>query len=239
MTLTEVGIRHHRGSLRARLGVFLRENGSMPATRAVLLDALGTLVELEPPWVHLAEALGVEPDERLAAAVRAEMDYYRDHSHEGRDRASLADLRERCATVLSEALGHRISVETMMSTIRFRAYGDAAPALAELRDLGLKLVCVSNWDVSLPDVLERCGLDGALDGIVTSAQVGARKPDPAIFAPALELAGCTPGEALYVGDTPAEDLAAASAAGVPALLIDRAGGADIDSLQAIRHYLAL
>ena len=31
-------------------------------TRAVLLDALGTLVELEPPWVHLSEALGIEGD---------------------------------------------------------------------------------------------------------------------------------------------------------------------------------
>ncbi len=209
----------------------------MRASRAVLLDALGTLVELEPPWVHLAEALGVQPDERLVGAVRAEMDYYKDHSHEGRDPASLAELRARCAAVLSEALGQEIPVETMMSAIRFRAFPDAAPALAELRGLGLKLVCVSNWDVSLPEVLERCGLDGALDGVVSSAQAGVRKPDPAIFAPALELAGCAPAEALYVGDTPAEDLAAARAAGIPALLIDRAGGADIDSLQAIRHHL--
>ena len=100
-------------------------------------------------------------------------------------------------------------------------------------------MCVSNWDVSLPEVLERCGLDGALDGVVSSAEAGVRKPDPAIFTPALELAGCAPAEALYVGDTPAEDLAAARAAGIPAVLIDRAGGADIDFLQAIRHYLGL
>ena len=208
-------------------------------TKAVLLDALGTLVELEPPWVHLAEALGTQPEERLVGAVRAEMDYYRAHSHEGRDADSLAELRGRCAAVLSEALGEEISVQTMMSAIRFRAFPDAAPALAELRKLGLKLVCVSNWDVSLPEVLERCGLHGALDGVVSSADAGVRKPNPAIFAPALELAGCAPAEALYVGDTPEEDLAAASAAGIPALLIDRAGGADIDSLQAIRHYLDL
>jgi putative hydrolase of the HAD superfamily len=207
--------------------------------RAVLLDALGTLVELEPPWVHLAEALGAQPDERLVGAVRAEMDYYREHSHEGRDADSLAELRARCAEVLSQALGREVSVETMMSAIRFRAFPDAAPALAELRALGLRLVCVSNWDVSLPEVLERCGLAGALDGVVTSAEVGARKPDPAIFAPALELAGCAATEALYVGDTPAEDLAAARAAGVPGLLIDRTGGADIDSLESIRHYLDL
>jgi putative hydrolase of the HAD superfamily len=206
-------------------------------TRAVLLDALGTLVELEPPWVHLAQTLGTPADEHLVGAVRAEMDYYRDHSHEGRDPDSLDELRERCAGVLSRALGREVPVETMMSAIRFRAFPDAEPALADLRALGLRLVCVSNWDISLPEVLERCGLAGMLDGVVTSAEAGARKPDPAILAPALELAGCSAPEALYVGDTPAEDLAAARAAGVPALLIDRAGGADIDSLRAIRHYL--
>jgi putative hydrolase of the HAD superfamily len=209
------------------------------STRAVLLDALGTMVELEPPWVHLAEALGVEADERLVRAVRTEMDYYVRHSHEGRDAESLAELRARCAGVLSEALGRPIPVATMMSAIRFRAFPDATPALAELRGLGLRLVCVSNWDVSLPEVLERCGLGGALDGVVTSAKAGVRKPDPAIFAPALELAGCGPAEALYVGDTPSDDLVAARDAGLQALLIDRAGGADIDSLMDIRHYLGL
>ena len=169
------------------------------STRAVLLDALGTLVELEPPWVHLAEALGVQQDERLVGAAQAEMDYYASHSHEGRDPDSLAELRARCAAVLSRALGREVSVETMMSAIRFRAFPDAAPALAQLRRLGLKLVCVSNWDVSLPEVLERCGLGGALDGVVTSAEAGARKPDPAIFAPALELAGCAAGRGALRG----------------------------------------
>ena len=106
-------------------------------TRAILIDALGTLVELEPPWLHLARELGTEPDERLVRAVRAEMAYYREHSHEGRDRASLDELRTRCAEVLSRELDHEITVETMMSTIRFRAFPDAAPALAGLRARGL------------------------------------------------------------------------------------------------------
>src|SRR4051794_38291896 len=103
--------RLHPSSLRPRSGWFLRENACMtatastsgpPSTRAVMFDALGTLVELEPPWLHLADALGVQPDEHLASAVRAEMDYYRDHSHEGRDADSLAELRGRCAAVLSK-----------------------------------------------------------------------------------------------------------------------------------------
>jgi putative hydrolase of the HAD superfamily len=208
-------------------------------TRAVLLDALGTLVRLEPPWVHLARALGSEPDQRLVQAMRAEMAYYREHSHEGRDARSLAELRARCAAILSRGLGREVSVETMMEAIRFRAFPDATPALAELRQLGLSLVCVSNWDFSLPEVLDRCGLDGALDGVVTSAEVGARKPDTAIFARGLELAGCSAAEALYVGDSPEEDLEGARAAGIRALLIDRDGGGDIDSLEAIGHHLQL
>jgi HAD superfamily hydrolase (TIGR01549 family) len=202
-------------------------------TRCVLLDALGTLVELEPPWIHLAG----QPSERAEHAFRAEMSYYRDHSDEGRDPDSLADLRRRCAAILSDELGTDVSVDEMMAAIRFRAFPDAPPALAELRATGMRLVCVSNWDYSLPDVLARVGLAGALDGIVTSAAAGARKPDPRLFRAALDLAGCTPEEALHVGDTRAEDVEGALAAGIRALLIDRDGGGDIESLGAIRHHL--
>jgi HAD superfamily hydrolase (TIGR01549 family) len=202
-------------------------------TRCVLLDALGTLVRLEPPWDHLAG----EPSEPLERAFRAEMSYYREHSDEGRDPDSLAALRRRCAAILSAELGREVAVEEMMAAIRFRAYRDAAPALAELRALGVRLVCVSNWDYSLPDVLARVGIGDELDGVVTSAAVGARKPDPRLFEAALEVAGCAADEALHVGDTPTEDVEGAKAAGIRALLIDRDGGGDIESLRAIRHHL--
>lgn len=207
-------------------------------TRAVLLDALGTLVELEPPWTHLAAELGTAVDERLVAAVRAEMAYYKAHAHEGRDERTLADLRERCAEVLSRELGSEVGIEQMMRAIRFRPFPDAAAALASLRGRGLALACVSNWDVSLPEVLERCGLAGALDAVVSSAAVGARKPDPGIFVAALDAIGCAPGEALHVGDTAEEDLAGARAAGIPALLLDRGGGGAIASLAEIEEHLS-
>ena len=83
-------------------------------------------------------------------------------------------------------------METLVDSIRFAPYPDAVPALEGLRSRGLKLVCVSNWDCSLGAVLERCGLAEHLDGAVSSAEAGARKPDPAIFEPALALAGCAP-----------------------------------------------
>lgn len=162
------------------------------------------------------------------------MAYYKEHSHEGRDPASLADLRERCAAVLSEGLGREVSAPTLVEAIRFEPFPDAAPALRELRSRGVALYCVSNWDISLEEVLDRCGLGELLDGTISSASAGARKPDPAIFAQALEQAGCGPEQALHVGDTPEEDLVGARAAGIRALLIDRAeGGGDIDSLKEV------
>jgi putative hydrolase of the HAD superfamily len=206
-------------------------------TKAVFLDALGTLVDLEPPWVHLAEELGIDPDQRLVDAVRAEMGYYKQHAHEGTDTDALADLRARCADVLSRELGRDVSVEQMMAAIRFRAYPDAGPALSELRARGLRLVCVSNWDISLPDVLARCGLLDAIEGVVSSADVGARKPDPAIFEAALEVAGVQPSEALHVGDTPDEDVDGARAAEIRVLLLDRDGGGDIASLAEVAEHL--
>ncbi len=204
----------------------------------MFLDALGTLVELEPPWLHLAGPLGMDPaDERLIAALRAEMSYYREHAQEGTDPAALRALRARCAAVLSRELGRQVDLETMMSAIHFRAFEGSAAALAALRARGLTLVCVSNWDISLGEVLERCGLAEHLDGVVTSAGAEARKPDPAIFSVALELARCAPREALHVGDSEVEDVTGARAAGIPCLLLDRDGGGDISSLTEIEEHL--
>ncbi len=205
--------------------------------RAVLLDALGTMVELEPPWPRLARALGGEVAEAdVRAAFAAEMDYYRDHLHEGTDPESLAELRERCAAVLSAELRREVGAATMMAAIRFRAYPDAGPALAELRGRGVRLVCVSNWDCSLPDVLRRTALAERLDAVVVSALHGASKPDPGIFTAALELAGCRPDEALHVGDRD-EDDAGARGAGIAPLRIDRSGGGEITSLAEIVEHL--
>ena len=126
-----------------------------------------------------------------------------------------------------------MGVGTLLGAIRFHPFEDAAPALAALRARGLATVCVSNWDVSLHGVLERCGLSSGLDAVVCSAEAGAAKPEPAIFERALAIAGCSPEEAVHVGDTPEEDLAGARAAGLRGLLIRREGGGDVSSLDEV------
>lgn len=209
--------------------------------RAILIDAMGTMLRLLPPWelIDAGAVAGIEPA-RVRAAFRTEMAYYRDHAEQGSDAERLAELRERCAAVLSAELGREVGVATMMAAIRFEAYSDAGPALGELRGLGLRLVCVSNWDSSLPEVLQGLGLAPLLDGVVTSARAGASKPDPAIFAAALEIAGCDAGAALHVGDSD-EDVIGAERAGIDVLRIDRSGAGmgQIASLNEISEHPAL
>ncbi|HYC81128.1 MAG TPA: HAD-IA family hydrolase [Solirubrobacterales bacterium] len=204
------------------------------AKKGVLLDALGTLVALEPPAPLLVAELSrrwqVEISVAAAeAAFAAEIGFYKAHHLEGRDEASLADLRERCAAVLHAALpdAARVRVEpdellaAMLASLRFRAYPDVPAWLGVLRAAGLKLAVVSNWDVSLDEVLERVGIAEFLDCVVTSAAVRAAKPDPAPFERALECLGLAPGEAVHLGDSPDLDLPGAAAAGIEAVLISR------------------
>jgi len=196
----------------------------------VLLDALGTLMTFAPPAPHLRAALrercGVDvPEEVAEAAIRAEIAYYRAHLHEGRDAATLADLRRRCAAAMEPVLGFDPGVDALMAALHFRAYPDAAPALARLRAAGMRLVVVSNWDASLHERLEETGLAPLVDAAVASAEIGHAKPDGAIFGHALELAGAPAAAAVHAGDSPDADVAGALAAGLRAVLVARDGPA--------------
>jgi putative hydrolase of the HAD superfamily len=204
--------------------------------RAILLDALGTLVALEPPAPRLRAALGrrgVEVSEAQAeAAIAAEIRYYRAHLSVGRDVSSLASLRARCAEVVRSALPAECGVRgldadamtsALLEALEFTAFADVRPALASWRARGLTLVVVSNWDVSLHEVLERVGLGALLDGIITSAEVGRSKPAPEIFERALELAGTEASKAIHLGDGVVEDVEGARAAGIEPVLVRRGG----------------
>ena len=215
--------------------------------RALLLDALGTIVWLQPPApalrTELARRFGVEisaPEARQA--LLAEIAYYRAHLDQGRDPSSLAALRQSCAEVLRAALPRserldrldRLSLaEALLASLRFAPFPDAGAAIRAAKARGERVVVVSNWDISLADVLARVGLAPLLDGIVTSAGAGARKPDPSIFKPALEIAGTCAQSATHVGDSLAEDVAGARAAGITPILVHRRGGTPPASVRCI------
>jgi putative hydrolase of the HAD superfamily len=216
----------------------------------ILLDALGTLVALEPPAPRLrdelAERLGlVVSEEDAARAIAAEIGYYRANLDEGRDEASLRALRGRCAEVLRAALPDAGGIEpdrmieALLASLRFTAFADAGPALRAARARGQRLVVVSNWDVSLHDVLRALGLAPLLDGVLTSAEVGARKPAPAMFERALELVGAAAPQAIHVGDSLDEDVAGARAAGIEPVLVRRDGAEPVPDVRTISSLSAL
>lgn len=214
----------------------------MALGRVVSLDALGTLVELDDPVGRLAEQLGargVEVSEAQAgAALREEIAYYRAHHDSGGDAASLARLRARCTEVLRgalaqagadgealRALGPGALGEALLAALRFAVFADVPDALRELRASGQRLVVVSNWDVSLHEMLRETGLDGLVDAALSSAEAGARKPAPAIFRRAVMLAGGDGDRAaLHAGDSVQLDVAGALGAGLEAVLVARGAG---------------
>jgi HAD superfamily hydrolase (TIGR01509 family) len=211
-----------------------------PAVDAVLVDALGTLVGIEPPWQRLVDLLeqrhGIAVTLAEAVpALRAEMASYRGRCLAARDAASLASLREACAGVVADALGGRVAglgraelTRTLLDALRFAAYPDAVDALGRLRAAGTRVVVLSNWDISLHDVLAWAGLSGLVDGVVCSAEQGVAKPAPEIFAAALALAGVPADRAVHVGDSYHEDVLGARAAGIePILLVRPAGDAGL------------
>jgi putative hydrolase of the HAD superfamily len=202
--------------------------------RAVLLDALGTLVRLEPPaprlQASLSTRLGLHVSlDRCSAAMGAEMSYYGAHSARASDDAALALLRLECADVLADVLAAGPNgaelLPCLTDAISFTAFADAAPALDTLVLQGRRLAVVSNWDVSLPPVLRRLDLARRIETVVHSAGVGASKPDPRPFHVALERLALGADECVHVGDDPVNDGEGAAAAGLRAILVDRTPGA--------------
>lgn len=199
---------------------------------AVLLDAYGTLLDLPDPVPRLRAALAAagypHPEERVRAALRAEIAHYRAHHDRGRDDASLRGLREECAAVLRDGLGGdapppRELAPLLVGALRFRLFPDVLPALDALAAAGVRLAVVSNWDCTLGCVLAGLGVADRFGAIAASAVVGASKPDPAIFRAALAAIGVAPEKALHCGDLADRDVEGARRAGVRAVLLDRAG----------------
>ncbi|MHB8635622.1 MAG: HAD family hydrolase [Fimbriimonadaceae bacterium] len=103
----------------------------------------------------------------------------------------------------------------------FVPFPDADPALTRLRAAGLRMAAVSNWDNSLPAVIQMLGWTELFDLVVPSLVFGHEKPDRRIFDHATICLGLSAGEVLHVGDDPIDDLQGAREAGLRAVLIDR------------------
>jgi HAD superfamily hydrolase (TIGR01549 family) len=212
--------------------------------KAVFFDFYNTLVDYDPPreqlQVEACREAGIEvtaeairraipaADEffylenaRLPASKRPEegkMELYAEHEARLLEGVGLKVPREVVREVLS-----KLGVVMRQSQARFVLFPDVEPALAQLKGRGLALGVITNIDYDLMPTCQELGLTAYLDFLVTSLEVGAVKPDAAIFRAALERAGVVASEALHVGDQYLVDIAGARAAGIGPLLIDRDG----------------
>jgi putative hydrolase of the HAD superfamily len=218
--------------------------------RAVLFDAVGTLLVLrEPVGVTYARCAR---DHGLAASPEALQVAFRDALRvmppmvfpdldaTERQTAEREWWRTLVRATFAAAIGARPADVDCCFQSLFIHYGGAAAwqtapgaaqLLAALRRRGLRTGVLSNFDYRLPALLDALGVTPLLDTIVLPADAGAAKPDPAIFRCALDRLGLVPAEAAYVGDDADDDIAGATRAGLQAVDVTRVR--DLRELAAI------
>lgn len=215
-------------------------------TRAILFDLFGTLVRFSVrvpvlrvagtqwhstmPWLEEAfrrELPEVEFSRFLEAITAVTGEIVRARPPEQLEipspvrferaltRLGLApEVAQTCAPQLS--LAH---MQHLASSVELPdGHIDLLRALAPRFRIGL----VSNFDHAgtARGILDRFGLTPFLETIVISEEVGRRKPHPAVFQAALEPLGVEAGEAMFVGDSPADDIVGATRAGLRVVWIN-------------------
>ncbi|MEX5214578.1 MAG: HAD-IA family hydrolase [Nitrospiraceae bacterium] len=116
-------------------------------------------------------------------------------------------------------------------------YPETIDALKGLRDRGVELGIISNFDSRLFNVLKGLGIADYFDTVTISSLARSAKPAPGIFRLALEKHALDPEEALHIGDSLRDDVMGAQKAGLAAVLIRRQGDQpDLAPPQGINPY---
>lgn len=173
----------------------------MNETRAVLLDLYDTLAWSEWPKARIAweRRLGVSEAELLRAFVV---------TRPARSVGAFGDAEGDVAAVLEEAgvpaspdtLGEIVQATREFLLSGVTLYDDSIPVLRELRGRGLRTAVVSNCDHTTRPVVDRLALPEETDAVILSFELGAAKPEPAIYLEALERLGAEAHEAVFVDD---------------------------------------
>jgi len=199
----------------------------MNPTRAVLFDFGGTLYDYSTlanaereSLVELVRLAGIEADadtvqrahrEAMRQVFRAYLPrpYY---LHRDLFRDALVGMLEHLGAHVHYEHLDRFRVAQWARHARdFRLRDGVVETLSALRAKGVHVGLVSNIDDDqLDHLLAIAGLHHAFDATISSERAQSCKPDAKIYLAALAQAGCRPSEALFVGDTLAQDVAGAN-----------------------------
>ncbi len=100
-------------------------------------------------------------------------------------------------------------------------YPDTVDTVRILKERGYLVGIGSNWDSSLPHILDDLGVRGHLDAEVVSCVVGHRKPGADFFKAECTALNLPPESVLHVGDHPIADVKGAISAGLCSVLVHR------------------
>ncbi|MFI2240972.1 HAD family hydrolase [Streptomyces chrestomyceticus] len=170
---------------------------------AVVFDVGETLVRDDRYWHDWADWLNI-PRHTLSALVGAVV-------AQGRDNADAIRLL-RPGTDIADEYRAREAAGQGEHLDETDLYPDVRPALAALREAGVRVLIAGNQTPRAGDLLR--GLNLPADAIATSGEWGVAKPRTEFFEKVIGLAGTVPEHVLYVGDHPANDVAPAHAAGL-------------------------
>ena len=205
------------------------------AIETVFLDAGGVLCH--PSWTRVADAL-VRHGAAVTASALAAAEQKATRDIDDATVVGTTDDRSRGWLYFNLVLQHagvEQNAGTDAALAELREYhrqdnlwehveSDVAPALAALRERGLRLVVVSNANGRLRHLFDRVDLTKWFDHVLDSNEWGVEKPDPRLFQLALEQSRADAASTVHVGDLYHVDVMGARAAGLrDGILFDMAG----------------
>ena len=208
----------------------------MACAKAVIFDYIGTLINcrgytMDTSRENLHAALAGEGFE---VAKRKFLEAY-DLAHEKYRKVRYEELREVTNAVwVAEALcnlGFKAAADDYRIkaalNVFFKAYvdtfevRDGAKKLLKKSRRQCKVALISNFTYApvIYKSLRQLGLNGFFDAVVVSQEVGWRKPSSRIFQNALNRLQVRASEAVYIGDSPIEDIQGAKHAGLKTIFV--------------------
>lgn len=201
--------------------------------RAVLFDAVGTIIRPEPAVAAAYLSAGrrfstqlTEDDvrARFRAAIVVQDAIDRD-LHQGR--TSEAREHERWRSIVTQVFDDVADASLLFEELwqhfahpeHWRLVDEMAQAWQSLADEGLMLGIASNFDSRLEPISRALFPELDPRRLFISSRIGWRKPLPAFFASIQEELQLQPEQILLVGDDPENDILGAQSAGWHALLV--------------------